>query len=133
MPSETQPQRKDDHPDEGSLELTASLTSWQGPMPPPEVLQAYEDAVPGAGEVIVKNYDAQSSHRRQMEQGLLEQAHSQSRRGQYMACVIALAGIAASCLIAIFASPWTGAAMFGLELLALAGLFLMASRNANKE
>ena len=65
-------------------------------MPPPEVLPAYEDAVPGAGEIIVKNHDAQSAHRRQMGQSLLEAGHSQSRLGQYMASVIALAGITAS-------------------------------------
>ena len=90
MSSETQPQLEDDGTGEGSLEVTASLTSWRGPMPPPEVLQAYEDAVPGAGEIIVKNYDAQSAHRRQMEQSLLEAGHSQSRLGQYMASRLSL-------------------------------------------
>lgn len=41
--------------------------TWQGPLPPPEVLQAFRDAVPRADEVILSEYEKQGEHRRSTE------------------------------------------------------------------
>lgn len=42
-------------------------TTWQGPLPPPEALQAFREAVPRSDEVILSEYEKQGEHRRSME------------------------------------------------------------------
>lgn len=41
--------------------------SWQGPLPPPEALQAFREAVPRSDEVILSEYEKQGEHRRSIE------------------------------------------------------------------
>lgn len=46
-------------------------SSWQGPLPPPEILQGYEAAFPGAAERILRMAEDQGAHRRDMEKQAL--------------------------------------------------------------
>lgn len=41
--------------------------TWQGPLPPPEALQAFREAVPRSDEVILSEYEKQGEHRRDLE------------------------------------------------------------------
>lgn len=52
---------------------TASLSiqSYEGPLPPPEYLRQYEEAVPGAGQKIVDMMVAQANHRAEVERNLI--------------------------------------------------------------
>ena len=49
-----------------SVSLEQKMT-WQGPLPPPEALQAFREAVPRSDEVILSEYEKQGEHRRSME------------------------------------------------------------------
>ena len=40
---------------------------WEGPLPPPEALQAFREAVPRSDEVILSEYEKQGEHRRSIE------------------------------------------------------------------
>lgn len=42
-------------------------SSYQGPLPPPEMLQAYSDCLPGSGETILEQFKKQGNHRRRIE------------------------------------------------------------------
>ena len=41
--------------------------TWQGPLPPPHVLQAFREAVPRSDEVILSEFEKQGEHRRSTE------------------------------------------------------------------
>ena len=41
--------------------------TWQGPLPPPHVLQAFREAVPRSDEVILSEFQKQGEHRRSTE------------------------------------------------------------------
>ena len=41
--------------------------TWLGPLPPPEALKAFREAVPRSDEVILSEFERQGSHRRSVE------------------------------------------------------------------
>ena len=60
-------------PDQQRAETPASLSiqSYEGPLPPPEYLRQYEEAIPGAGQKIVDMMVEQANHRAEVERNLV--------------------------------------------------------------
>ena len=46
---------------------------WSGPLPDPETIRAYEEAVKGSGNIILDSFKSQSKHRRKMEKKSVNQ------------------------------------------------------------
>jgi len=65
-----------------------------GPLPPPEILQKYNQVEPGLAERIVSMVEKQSEHRRSLEKKVVFSGERRALLGQIMAFVIALVGIA---------------------------------------
>jgi uncharacterized membrane protein len=59
--------------------------SFSGPLPPPEILQGYEAACPGAAERILRMAEDQGEHRRRLEDRTLEAGIEGMRRSFYEA------------------------------------------------
>jgi len=58
---------------------------FQGPLPRPSDLGQYEQAIPGAGERILRQFEEQSSHRRALEAKVVDSNVASERRGIYAA------------------------------------------------
>ena len=43
------------------------MQAWSGPLPPPEHLRQFNEAVPGAGDIIIEEFREQARHRRALE------------------------------------------------------------------
>jgi len=69
------------------VERRIQITS--GLLPPPEMLQGYEDVVPGAGKMILDNMLAESGHRRAMDDKSISYASRDVKRGQWQGFAIA--------------------------------------------
>lgn len=114
-----------------ALRITAS--SFSGPLPPPEVLAAYEEALPGSAERIIRMAEEQGSHRREMEKQEITANIKSQTRGQYLAFVLAfIVSLGGIYLLA------TGHGVEGLvalltPLAGLVGLFLVTRSRARKE
>lgn len=106
-------------PEEAKI-LVRSITSsqsWSGPLPPPQALKEYSDAIPDGGDRIVANWETESNHRRGLQS-----------RGQWLAVGIAMAAIVASVVCALNGQPWVGgtiilAAMIAIGLTGAVNLF----------
>ena len=72
-----------------------------GPLPPPEMLEGYNNIVPGAAEKIISNMLAESLHRRDRETHALTQAIDTAKKGQNQGFAIALLAILATTCILI--------------------------------
>jgi uncharacterized membrane protein len=53
--------------EEQILSLLNSISQFVGPIPPPDLLKKYEDALDGAADRIIKMAEKQSAHRQWME------------------------------------------------------------------
>ncbi len=75
-------------------ELRLSAT-YQGPLPPPNIMRGYDDICPGAARMILDEFQANSQHIRDMESMSRKQELQFMKRGQIIAFVfgVALFGI----------------------------------------
>lgn len=85
--------------------ITLTRTFMMGPLPPPSVLKAYDDVMPGLAERIINSWEAESSHRRRQE----EREHE--LESEYLKKTILQSSVAmwmsfALCLIAIGGGMW---------------------------
>ena len=120
----------------------AQVEAWSGPLPHPDLLQRYEEILPGAAERILVIAENQQRHQISQERKILEHEgialesartsiRAESRRsdfGMAIAAVIALAGlIGGVALIAL--DRWEqGIVLFLAPLTGLVGLFVYQSR-----
>src|SRR5690349_17541558 len=77
--------------------------SFRGPLPDPDTLRAYKEIDPALLATIVREFQAEASHRRSIEvrqQELAEyeirQGFRQARLGVFVAAVVAIAGFIAA-------------------------------------
>ncbi len=106
-------------------EIAASY--FRGPLPSPEALRQYNEAIPGLGERIVTNWEQESFHRRSLERRLVEGGIRNQSRGQLIAAAIAI--IVAIGGIVLIATGHSTAGLIALlpNLVALVGLFIYRS------
>jgi uncharacterized membrane protein len=90
---------------------SVTATMWGGPLPPPEQLEQYDKAFPGAAERIIAMAEKQAQHRQSLEASVIPDQQRQSSNGQKFAFVIALAGITGATLTGIFGSTWAAVAI----------------------
>jgi len=102
-----------------------------GPLPPPEILEGYEQACPGAARRILELTEIQGAHRRLMEERALEaqvegmrRQFREARLGQILAIVLAALALACGTFIVIHGQPWPGALLGIVSLGAIFGAFL---------
>ncbi len=89
---------KDMRGEAATIFMAMEQKSFQGPIPPPEDLQGYEEVLPGASNRIVTMAEENSKHRRSMEKTIIEGNISLSKRGQWMGFFLAIFFV----LIALF-------------------------------
>lgn len=61
---------------------------FSGPIPPPQVLQGYEDTLPGAAERILHMAEQEQSHRHEFDSDLARSLTRQQERGQVFAFIL---------------------------------------------
>ena len=126
------------------MHVEASALSWQGPVPPPEILGGYSVAVPARGDQppggdrLLEMAEKRNQHQIDRERATLElerralelsartieTEHGRSKLGSVLGFVIALAGIGVGAVLAAIGKAGVGL-LFGLVPLAgLAGVFV---------
>ncbi|MCG2809752.1 MAG: DUF2335 domain-containing protein [Candidatus Portnoybacteria bacterium] len=110
---------------------TAHFSS--GPLPPPAILEQYNQVVPGAAERILAMAESQSNHRRKIESMVIESDIKNSRLGLVFGLIIGLAGILATVTIAIFGHPVLSGVIGFSTLSSLVGVFVYGSRERRQE
>ena len=100
------------------------ITQFEGPLPPPDDLQAYESILPGVAERIVGMAEGQIAHRQDIERKEAGRASLGIYSGTALAfAVLGLAGYA------LYLGESTIAAVLGVaDLVGLAGVYVFGTR-----
>jgi len=105
--------------------------TFSGPLPAPEDLRLYEEALTGAAERIVAMAEAEQRERFRREDFRHEEAmiaarnaYVAERRGQICALVSALCLISGAVVCVVLGAPWVGAALAGTTLVGVVASFL---------
>jgi uncharacterized membrane protein len=110
------------------VQYTRSLS---GPLPSPDVLAAYEQVTPGAGDRIIKMAEDESAHRREMERKVVDtqstdvyRMRTETRYGQVFGFGVVLIGIVGGCYCIVHGWPKAGMSIVGLLDGPVVGAFL---------
>lgn len=134
-PANRQDQQEEQAQGDEEHQVLAMKAEFRGPLPPPEVLQRYEDIHPGTAERILQQFERETQHRHAIEEKLvdgqldIQRDEIPARRlGQVFGLIIALSGIVAAAYCVSTASSagqaWAGAGIAGFSLATLAGVFV---------
>jgi uncharacterized membrane protein len=63
---------------------------FSGPLPPPQILEGYNNAFAGCAERVVAMAERQSAHRQHLEKAVVEGNTAAQSRGQWFAFILAL-------------------------------------------
>lgn len=77
------------------------VSSYEGPLPPPQIISGYEDVVSGSAERILKMAEDNQVHRITWEKKALNASISSTKRSQWMGFGLSLVAICAATFLAI--------------------------------
>ena len=100
----------------------------QGPLPSPETLAKYDEIVPGTAERIVKQAEAQTYHRHNLENMVVREHVSRSRWGLICGFIIALLFLSAAFVLVLAGHDAAGATIATVDIAGLVSTFLWGRR-----
>ena len=118
---------------ETSLSIERVEASFSGPVPDPATLKAYDIVLPGLAERIVDRWEKQSDHRMALEKTVVEGDTRRANWGLVSATVISLAVIAVSGVLAMHDHETVAAVLAGVDIAALAGVFIYGTNSRKEE
>ncbi|HET7699396.1 MAG TPA: DUF2335 domain-containing protein [Candidatus Limnocylindria bacterium] len=122
-------------PPEQILELVAKLSAarYRGPLPPPEILQGYDQLVPGSAKRIFDIFERQADHRMSLEQKVVGSDIQRSWAGLAAGTVITLAIVWLAAQLVENGNTLAAAALAALDISSLAGVFVYGTRERRLE
>ena len=111
--------------------------TFSGPLPPPSLLQGYENIQPGFAERIVKMAEEESSHRKEQEQKELDadikfghRDYTERRLGQILAFLIVIIMAGLGSYLAMNGKEIVGSVFGGPAIVSIVLAFLKKNNQA---
>ena len=111
-------------PTERTEVMMAMSRSFSGPLPPPEYLAGYNDAVPGSGDRIFSMAESQQSHRQFIEKRVVDSNISSQNLGTILGFVIVMTAIVGGIYLIAVGKAVGGLVSIITALVSLAGVFI---------
>ncbi|HIJ83208.1 MAG: hypothetical protein HW380_2423 [Magnetococcales bacterium] len=109
-------------------EFRAVIRSFQGPLPPPAILEGYEGIVPGSAERILIMAEKSAEFQREITTAALAAESNDTRRGQWFAFLIATGALIAGGVAVLTGNPEAGAAIISVVLAGGIGTFILSRK-----
>lgn len=111
--------------------VQTSIRSTTSPVPPAELLDGYNRAIPDGANRLFTLVENQSAHRQKLESETITIQNRVTVRGQYFAFVLALLLTAVAGYFGYCGQEWLAGTIFTTTIAGVAALFL-AGRQAQK-
>ena len=109
------------------------FSGFSGPIPPPQILQQYNNIVPDAAERIIHMAEKQSDHRMGLERKVVDSNILKSYLGMIIAAGIAVYGLYIAKEISINGNPWAAGIIAALDLGGLISVAIYNGLIQNRE
>lgn len=100
------------------------MSAFKGPIPPPEVLQGYENVQQGFGDRILRMAERQQDHRIKCEDKVVQESTTQSKRGQWFGFIIAILFLSGALALGFTGHEVLGGIIGGGTLISVVSVFL---------
>lgn len=114
------------------MRIAAKGYAFSGPLPPPEALEKYNQALPGAAERIIKMAEEQSKHRQHLEKTVIESNAFVQKIGPFLGFVVAMTVVAGGFYLVAKGKDGYGIAAIIAALASLVGVFVYAKSKQKK-
>jgi uncharacterized membrane protein len=111
------------------VRVVREVATFQGPIPPPSIIEGYERVLPGSGQTIIEEFKKEGEHRRDIEKALAKHSMSISRRAQLYALLLGMTGLGGGIYLCATGNNVGGLGMVGVSLATLVTAFLKALSN----
>lgn len=105
-------------------EISVQQHSWQAPLPPPAVLEGFNNVVPGSAERIIKAWEVESEHRREIDRREQRWFYANAVTGKVFAFLFVMGALALSAWALYLDKPWLAGILAGTTLASVVGAFL---------
>jgi uncharacterized membrane protein len=113
-------------PKEEKARIAIQIASYfRGPLPPPDILEAYNQIVDGGAERIFRKFEEQSEHRMNLERLAIGEELKQSKRGQIFGFIVALFGLSLAAFMAYLGHEAFASILGGGTILSLVTVFVV--------
>lgn len=107
--------------------------SFSGPLPPPEILAKYNEALPGLGERIISMAEQQAKHRQNIEKTVIDSNAFVQKVGPFLGFVVAMTAVVGGIILILKGKDGYGLAAIIAALASLAGVFIYGKRQQRKD
>lgn len=119
-----------------SIQQQMVAEQFQGPIPPPSLLEGYENLLPGSADRILAMAEKETDHRQNMEkkalgaeiQGLGYEA-SDTKRGQIFGLIIGVTAIISGTYAAVNGAQWAGSFIGAGGVIGLVPAFIVGRKS----
>ena len=110
-----------------------AMVGYEGPLPPPQLIEDYEHILPGAAERIFQRFEKQSDHRMSMEKTALGSDVFNSRAGVACATLVSLAFLGVGFQLVRTGHDWAGTAIATIDIVGLVTAFVVGTNSRRGE
>ena len=115
------------------FQITAHAAHFSGPLPPPEVLAKYNEAVPGGAERIIAMAEEQSRHRQLLEKTVIDSNCRTQRTGPVYGFIVSMTAVVGGIYLVRLGKSPEGLASIITALASLATVFILGRKKQEKE
>ena len=113
---------------QNSQQVVQVTEQFRGPLPPPDVLEKYNQVAPDAANRIITMAEQETSHRRDMEHLIISNEYKEAKIGQICAVLIGSLAIIAGSVISVLGAQLAGAAIGGCGVIGLVSVFVIGRK-----
>ena len=107
------------------LVISSKKETYKSPMPPPDVLKGYNEAINNGADRILTMIEKQSNHRMNVEITIINRELNQSGRGQNYGFAISLLFLGVSAGLIYTGHDMAGTVLGTIDLIGLVSVFIL--------
>lgn len=120
-------------PPEQQMRFVATATSYSGPIPPPEMLERFNELIPRGAHRILKMAEKQQDHRHKLEEKVITSDIRRSWGGLAAGLVVAIVSIALGCTLVFNGHDAAGTTIATATVVGLVTAFLTGTSRRKQE
>lgn len=109
------------------------IQSLSGPIPPPEIMQGYENILKGSADRILSMAENQATHRMEIEKSVVKRSLNQKTFGLIMGSVIALVILGITVYFAVLGLVWLAGVLATTTFVAALTILILGRTPSNKD
>jgi uncharacterized membrane protein len=116
-----------------ALIIKQTTSSFRSPIPPPDILQGYNDIIPDGANRILVMTEEQSKHRIAIEKDVINAQMQESSRGQIIGFILGILGLVIATYLGINGHDWLAGTIATTTIISLVTIFVLGKKSQHED